>query len=180
MREKTQLNFAYRWRVKLDAPQKAKAKKRRRILARVFLGVLIILLGSSPWLYKYKLAMDIALVNQEIELLQEFDLKVYQRDELQGHVNTLEKTLDMIDQKRMDPSEVLNRLQEYLPAGAVVNSFDMQKDKTLNVTITFLFPLDVTYFWSIMNESDYFITEDLQNVSLEDKAQTVNMVFRIK
>ncbi|NMA68462.1 MAG: fimbrial assembly protein, partial [Desulfitobacterium sp.] len=156
MREKTQLNFAQRWQTKLDAPRKAKAKKRRRIIGWVFLGVFIIILGSFPWLYKYKLGMDIAVVNQEIENLQELDFRVYERDTLQAKVNTLEETLEIIEENRMDPSEVLNRLQEYLPAGAVVNSFDMQKDKTLNASITFLSPLDVTFFWSMMNDSEYF------------------------
>lgn len=180
MREKTQLNFAQRWQMKIDAPKKAKVQKKIRILTWVFLGVLIIVLGSSPWIYKYKLGMDIALVNQEIETLQELDFKVYERDGLQTKVSILEDTLGIIEENRMDPSEVLNRLQEYLPAGAVVNSFDMKKDKTLTASITFISPLDVTFFWSMMNNSEYFTTEDLQTVSLEDKAQTVNMVFRVK
>lgn len=180
MRERIQLNFAQRWRVKLKEPRLASIKRTKRILAGIAFGILIVAVGSLPWVYEYRLSGKLQVLNEQIAALQDLDTQVYQLEALQRQIKYQEQLLELVSKQKKDPSEVLNRLQENLPLGSVLESFTLNPDYSLNVSITFLTPVDVASFWSIMRESEFFETEDIGTISLEDKEQTIAMKFKFK
>jgi len=180
MRKRTQLNFAQRWRAKLKEPKKAAIKRRKLIFAGIAAGLVIVAAGSLPWIYEYRLAKEIEVLNQNIRAMQDLDSLVYQLEYLQGQVEKQEQLLRLVNDQKKDPSVVLNLLQENLPAGSTLESFTLNADNSLEVSITFLSPLDVARFWSVMKDSEHFETEDIDSLSLEDKEQTIGMKFRLK
>lgn len=180
MRERVQLNFAQRWRVKLKEPKQAAMKRTKRILAGAAVGIAIAAIGSLPWVYELRLATDLNMLNQQIAAMQELDSQVYQLDTLKNRINSQEQLLTLINEKRKDPSEVLNRLQEHLPSGSILEGFTLNPDNSFKVSITFRSPVDVASFWSSMKNSEYYEVEDINTLSLDDKEQTLYMEFRLK
>ena len=180
MRERKQLNFAQRWRAKLKEPKQASIRRTKHILVGVGIGIVIAAVGSLPWIYEWRLAGKLQYLNEQITALQELDMQVHQLETLQGYVQSQEQLLELVDKQKKDPSEVLNRLQEHLPTGSTLESFTLNPDQSVEVSIIFLSPVDVAGFWSIMKESEYFETEDIASISLEDKEQTVAMKFNLK
>ncbi|MGE4271563.1 MAG: fimbrial assembly protein [Desulfitobacterium sp.] len=180
MQDRRQLNFAQRWREKQKEPLKAARRKSRRILAGIGVGMVVAALGSVPWLYEYRLAVEADVLNQKIASLQEIDTQVYQLEVLVSRIDAQEQLLGLITEGRKNPSEVLNRLQQQLPTGATLVSFTMDKDDSFKASITFSSPVDAANFWSGMMGSDYYETKDLDTLSLEDKEQTIDMEFKFK
>ncbi|ACL21566.1 type IV pilus assembly protein PilN [Desulfitobacterium sp. LBE] len=180
MRERVQLNFAQRWRVRLKAPQRAARNKRVRIALGVLAGLVCIVLGSLPWVYEYELNTELAVLNQRIAALQEIDGKVYQVQALEEQLGLQEKVLDFVGGQRKNPGEVLDRLKESLPAGAILENVTLNQDNTLRASISFLSPVDAANFWSAMNVSQYFETQDIGALSLKDERQTIVMDFKLR
>ncbi|BAE84194.1 PilN domain-containing protein [Desulfitobacterium hafniense] len=180
MRERVQLNFAQRWRIKLKEPKKEARRRTKRILAGIGVGIVVVAMGSLPWVYEYRLAKELTALNQQIASLQDIDTQVYQMQALEGLVDSQEKFLELITKGRKNPSEVLNRLQQQLPAGSAVVSFSMANDSSFKASINFPSPVDAANFWSGMMSSNYFETKDIDAMSLEDKEQTLNMEFKLK
>ncbi|AGA69892.1 hypothetical protein Desdi_2468 [Desulfitobacterium dichloroeliminans LMG P-21439] len=180
MQDRLQLNFAQRWREKQKEPLKAARRKTRRILTGIGVGMVIAALGSMPWLYEYRLAVEADVLDQKITSLQDVDILVYQLEDLESRLGAQEQLLGLIAEGRKNPSEVLNRLQQQLPTGAILVSFTMDKDNSFKASITFPSPVDAANFWLGMMGSNYFETKDLDTLSLEDKEQTLNMEFKLK
>lgn len=180
MRQRSQLNFAQRWNDQLLKPKRAVAKKRRKILLSIVGVLFLILLGSLPWVYEYKLLADLARVNQQVMSLQELDDKVLQLRYFEGEVQRQTAILDMINKNKKDPGKMLAQLRNYLPQSALVNSFAINPNDTMTVSITLLSPMDVAKFWSNINESDFFEPIDINMVSLLDSEQSLNLTLKLK
>lgn len=180
MQERIQLNFAQRWKEKLSEPQQAAAQKTRLVMAGVS-GVLVIgLIGSLPWAYEYKLASELSLANQKIATLKDIDKQVSERDNLRNQLANQQQVVDLTKKQTRDPNEILDQLRKYLPLGTVVNSFALNADNTVNVSLTLLGPIDVARLWVSINESSMFQPIDIKTIPLQDKTQPLNLALKLK
>jgi type IV pilus assembly protein PilN len=180
MRQRTQLNFAQRWTDQLLKPKRVAAKKRRRILLAVIAVLFLIILGSLPWVYEYQLNKDLAMINQQVEELKELDNQVIQLRHLEEEVRKQAAILDTINGNKKDPGKMLAQLRNYLPQSAVVNSFAIDANKTMTVSITLRTPMDVTKLWSDINESELFEPIEIDVISLLDLEQTLDLTLRFR
>jgi len=180
MRQRTQLNFAQRWIDQLLKEKRAAAQKRRRIVLAFMAVLFLILLGSLPWVYEYQLNADLAIINQEIEELHDLDRQVLQLRQLEEEVKKQAAILDVINEGKKDPGNMLAQLRYYLPQRAEVNSFTINSDRTIAVSITLQSPLDVTKLWSNINESGLLEPIDIDVISLLDAEQTLNLTLRFR
>lgn len=180
MREKKEFNFAQRWVDGLAREtQNPNSWKTKAMLwgtvSLIFLGVL----GSAPWLWEYKVKQDITLIEQQIASLGEIPKQVNQLKALQVQAKGQQQLLDLMQKSTRDPGPILEKLKKTLPIGTVVNTFSMQEN-ALTMGVSVPTPVDVARLWISMRDSGMFQEVDIQTVSLQDKAQTLNFNLKLK
>ena len=180
MKEKREFNFAQRWvegqARESESPSKLKTQALTwGIGSLVFLGVM----GSTPWLWEYKLSRDIIVVEDKISLLREISNQVSQLKTLKSKVEGQEKLQNLMKTSTRDPGPILEKLKDILPIGAVVNSFSLQ-EKALILSVSVPTPVDVARLWISLRDSGMFQEVDIQTISLQDKAQTLNFNLSLK
>jgi Tfp pilus assembly protein PilN len=180
MQEKLQFNFAERWQLKLAKPAEEQ-KKRNKLMAVGVAGVLFVGgLGIIPWVWEYTLNQDIAKVNNQIQTMKQVDIQVKQLKNLKARVNNQKQLITLMKQSTNDPEPILNKIRALLPTGSLVNSFVLTAEKTINISITVKGPVEVTRLWVNFRDSGMFKNVDMQTVSLQDKAQSVNFILNLK
>lgn len=180
MREKKEFNFAQRWvdglARKTQNPNSWKTKAMLwGTVSLLFLGVI----GSAPWLWEYKVNRDITLVEQQISALGEIPKQVNQLKALKAQAEGQQQLLDLMQKSTRDPGPILEKLKKNLPAGAAVNTFSL-KENTVTMGVSVPTPVDVARLWISMRDSGMFQEVDIQTVSLQDKAQTLNFNLKLK
>ncbi len=182
MREKREFNFALRWE------QKTTQKPLQRILgleARMLGGwvggaVLIMAVAAAPWLWEYKLQNDLKQVHGNINQLREVDGLWQQVKSLQKQVQNQTELQAMMQKSAHDPGPLWAKLNSLFPPGTVVNAFTLQADKGVTLAVAIPNPIDVAQLWIKLRDSNLFQEVDIQNVSLQDKAQTLNLNLKLK
>lgn len=182
MREKREFNFALRWE------QKTNQKSPRGLFgleARILGGwaggaVLIMALAAAPWLWEYKLQNDLNQVNGNINQLHEVDGLWQQAKSLQKQVQNQTELQTIMQKNVHDPGPLWTKLNSIFPPGTVVNAFALQADKGLSLTIAVPNPVNVAQLWIKLRDSNMFQEVDIQNVSLQDKVQTLNLNLKLK
>lgn len=180
MQERIQLNFAQRWKESLTKPNKAAARKLRLIIAGGFAGVILVLLGCAPWIYRYKLSWDLATVNQRIQALKAIDDQVLQQEKLKSQIADQQRKLDLMKNQVRSPNEVLELLRRELPIGTVVSSLTLNADNTANVSLILPGPIDVARLWASLGQSQAFEPVDIKTISLLDHEQSLNLQLKLK
>lgn len=180
MREKREFNFAQRWFEGLaresESPKKWKTKA---LLWGTGSLLILVVVGSAPWLWEYKVKRDITLVEQQISALGEITNQVKRFKSLKNQVDGQLQLLDLMKKSTRDPGPILEKLKKTLPIGTVVNTFSLQEN-ALTMVVSVPTPVDVARLWASMNDSGMFQEVDIQTVSLQDKAQTLNMNLKLK
>lgn len=180
MKEKKEFNFAERWVDKLAKESESPSKLKTQVLAWGIAGVLLVgVVGSTPWLWEYKVRRDISLVENEALLLSEIANQVKRLKALKVEVEGQQQLQTLIQTSTNDPSPILERLKNILPVGTVVNSFSMQ-EKAVTLSVSIPTPVDVARLWVSLRESGMFQGVDIQTISLQDKAQTMNFNLTLK
>ncbi len=180
MKEKKEFNFAQRWVDGLIRESKSPAKwKTQAVLWGT--GSLLVLgvVGSAPWLWEYKVQRDIALVEQKTVPLGEIANQVKRFKALKTQADGQQQLLDLLQKNTRDPGPILDKLKKYLPVGTVVNTFTLQ-EKSLTLGVSVPTPVDVAVLWVGLRDSGMFQEVDIQSVSLQDKAQTLNFNLQLK
>ncbi|HUS88235.1 MAG TPA: PilN domain-containing protein [Desulfosporosinus sp.] len=180
MREKKEFNFAQQWEAGIAREiQNPHSWKTKAVLwgtvSVIFLGVL----GSAPWLWEYKVKRDITLVEQQISALGEIPNQVKRFKSLKNQVEGQQQLLDLMQKSTRDPGPILEKLKKTLPAGTAVNTFSLQEN-ALTMGVSVPTPVDVARLWVSLLDSGMFQEVDIQTVSLQDKAQTLNFNLKLK
>ncbi|HBW36182.1 PilN domain-containing protein [Desulfosporosinus sp. BICA1-9] len=180
MKEKREFNFAQRWiegqARESESPSKLKTQALTwGIGGLVFLGVI----GSTPWLWEYKLSRDLIVVEDKISLLREISNQVSQLKTLKSKVEEQEKLQNLMKTSTRDPGPILEKLKNTLPIGAVVNSFSLQENN-VSLSVSLPTPVDVARLWVSLRDSGMFLVVDIQTVSLKDQTQTMNFNLTLK
>ncbi|GAB6155365.1 hypothetical protein JCM17380_41160 [Desulfosporosinus burensis] len=180
MREKKEFNFAQRWVDGLARESESPTKWKKRALLWGTGSLLILaVVGSAPWLWEYKVKRDITLVEQQISALGEIPNQVKQLRALKVQAEGQQQLLDLMQKSTRDPGPILEKLKNTLPIGTVVNTFSLQEN-TLTMGVSVPTPVDVARLWVSLRDSGMFQEVDIQTVSLQDKAQTLNFNLKLK
>lgn len=180
MKEKREFNFAQCWVDGLARENESPSKLKIQALtwgigSLLFLGVV----GSTPWLWEYKVTRDITLVEERISSLGEISNQVNQLKALKAKAEGQQKLLKLMQNSTRDPGPILEKLKSTLPVGTVVNTFSLQENAvTLGVSVPT--PVDVARLWVSLRDSGMFQRVDIQTVSLQDKVQTLNFSLTLK
>ncbi|MDI6812094.1 MAG: hypothetical protein QMC95_08280 [Desulfitobacteriaceae bacterium] len=182
MREKREFNFALRWEQKINQkPSHRLLGLEVKMLGRWAGGaVLIMAVAAAPWLWEYKLQSDLKQVNGNINQLREVDVLWQQAKSLQKQVQSQTELQTIMQKNAHDPGPLWVKLNSLFPLGTVVNAFALQADKGLTLTIAVPNPVDVAQLWIKLRDSNFFQEVDIQNVSLQDKVQTLNLNLKLK
>lgn len=180
MRGKIEFNFAQRW-VDTLTRETARTSKLKAQTIAWGIGSLIILviIGSAPWLWDYKVSRDIALAEEKISSLREIANQVSELKVLKTEADQQQQTLNLMQKSTRDPGPILEKLKSTLPAGTVVNSFSLQEN-AVAMGVTVSTPVDVARLWVSLRNSGLFQEVDIQTVSLLDKAQSLNFNLLLK
>lgn len=180
MREKKEFNFAQQWIDGLARENESpKSWKSKAVLWGAGTLLIVAVVGSAPWLWEYKVKRDITLVEQQIAALGEITNQVNQLKTLKVQAEGQQQILDLMKKSTRDPGPILEKLKKTLPIGTVVNTFSLQEN-ALTMVVSVPTPVDVARLWASMNDSGMFQEVDIQTVSLQDKAQTLNMNLKLK
>ncbi|MCO1600088.1 PilN domain-containing protein [Desulfosporosinus nitroreducens] len=180
MREKREFNFAKRWLEGLARENGSPSKWKERALLWGTGSILILIVaGSIPWLWEYKVKRDIALVEKQIIAIEKINNQVNQLKGLKVQAQEQQQLLDLMQKSSQDPGPILEKLMENFPIGTVINSFSLQEN-TLTMGVSVPIPVDVARLWVSLRDSGMFQEVDIQTVSLEDKAQTLNFNLKLR
>ena len=180
MREKREFNFAQRWIDGLARESESPTKwKKRAMLWGTGSLLILIVVGSAPWLWEYKVKRDITLVEQQISALGETPNQFNRLKALKVQAEGQQQLLDLMQKSTRDPGPILEKLKKTLPIGTVVNTFSLQEN-ALTMGVSVPTPVDVARLWVSLRDSGMFQDVEIQTVSLQDKAQTLNFNLKLK
>ena len=180
MREKREFNFADRWVSELVRETRDPLKWKMQVVLWGSISLLLLcILGGTPWIWEYKVRLDIAKVEQQISSLGEIANQVKRVEDLKNQAEVQRKLLDLMQKSTRDPAPILEKLKKTLPVGTVVNTFSLQaNDLTLGVSVPT--PVDVARLWISLRDTGLFQEVDIKTVSLQDKVQTLNFKLKFK
>lgn len=180
MKEKKEFNFAQRWVDGLARENQSPSMLKTRTLAWGIGGLLFLgVVGSTPWLWEYKVSRDIILVEEEISYHRDIANQINQFKKLKARVEAKQQLQTLVQNSTLDPAPILEKLKSTLPVGSIVNSFALQED-TVTLSVSVPTPVDVARLWVSLRDSGMFQGVDIQAVSLIDKPQTLNLNLTLK
>lgn len=180
MPDRTQFNYAQRWRIEHLRERGTLKKQKRGVISLIFIGFLMVALLALPWAWQYKLKYDLKIVEQRIESYQEVR-DIYQKMEsLKGRVMSMNDFLRMAEANSKSPRVVLAQINSLLPPGTSVTSFSLQADNSVQLRLVLPGPVDVVKLWKNFRDSGLFEEFDLKTISLTDQVKNLNLSFRIK
>jgi len=180
MKEKKEFNFAQRWVERLAKENERPSRWKNKALTWGIGGLLLLgVIGSTPWLWEYKLSKDLTLVEQNISLDREIANQVNQLKTLKAKVEGQQQLLNLLQNSTHDPGSILEKLKGTLPIGSVINSFSLQ-ETTVTLSVSIPTPVDVARLWVSFRDSRMFQEVDIKTVSLQDKVQTINFNLKLK
>ena len=182
MRRKNNFNFTLVWENKLkkEASGGNFQLKAKNIVTLVSVAIVIILIGSLPWIWNYKLGYDLAKIHQRIIGLNDIDKQVQSLNSLKKQVQNLKNVIDLTGKSTRDPGPILEKLRLLLPMGTTIKSFSLQADNSLSLSVSIPTPVDVARLWTSLLNSNLFQNVDIQTVSLIDQSQDFNLSLKFK
>jgi len=178
MKQKREFNFAQRWELEQAKQAAPFSAIPLGMIARGIGGTVVVLaIFGSPWIWDYKLGYDLQKTNQKIAELRPVELQVQKLTDLSSKIQKSKQFLELVKKENRDPIEVLSKLKELLPVGAVVNSFSYAGD-SINIVVSIPIPVDVARLWVSLRDSGIFQNVDIQSVSLVDQVQKLTLAFK--
>ncbi|HHV63656.1 MAG TPA: hypothetical protein GXX46_01045 [Peptococcaceae bacterium] len=179
MKERTQLNYAQRWRIEQSGKRQASQKRRLGNIFFAMLLILVILVGVFPWLWQYKLQHDLVKVEGRIKDYHEVEAVLLELERLQAEIAGMESFLRSAEARAKDPQIVLEQITALLPAGTVITSYNLNADYSVQIGLVLPGPVDVAKLWASFRDSGLFVDFDLNSVSLTDEVKTLNLTLKM-
>jgi hypothetical protein len=180
MKERTQFNYAQRWRIEHSSRRQAQKKRKLGILASAFLLFLLAVLLALPWIWQYKLKYDLSKVEKRIEYYHEVEITLQELESLQAEIARMESFLNTAKAKAKNPEAILGQITDLLPAGTEVTSYALGADYFVQINLVLAGPLDVAELWKKFRDSGLFLDFDLNSVSLTDEVKTLSLNLKMK
>ncbi|AET66672.1 hypothetical protein Desor_0997 [Desulfosporosinus orientis DSM 765] len=182
MRRKHNFNFALAWKAQLRKESSNGRFYFRTEEIIIFISVLLglIVIASSPWIWNYKLNLDLTKTNNLILSFKNIDEKVQKLNTLTKQVQNLKSVSELSERSTHDPGPVLEKIRLLLPIGTKIKSFSLQADNSLLLVVSIPTPVDVARLWTSLQNSNLFQNVDIQTISLLDQSQDFNLSLKIK
>ncbi|AHF08631.1 hypothetical protein [Desulfitobacterium metallireducens] len=176
---KNQLDFLARWEAERFKASGRSIYATSKLFILYVGGVLLIaFLASSPWLYAYKLDRDILQLDTRISGFSVEKQNVNQLNQLKKQVDEGNQVLLIYNQSKLNPDDVFLKLMPLLPSDTTISSLNIQEDKSFQVSINIVTPIDVLRLWVSLRDSGLFQSIDINTVSLQDKPQTLSLTLK--
>lgn len=177
--KKSQLDFLARWEIdEFKASGRSIYTTPKFISLYIVIAIILIFLGSSPWLYTFTLDRKLAVLDDRVNELSSVHQKVAQLDDLKTQVIEANQVIDIYNQSKLDPNEVFSKIMPLLPSGTTVSSLTIQEDRSFQITVNMPTPVDVVRLWVSIGDSGLFQSIDINTVSLQDKPQALSLTLR--
>ncbi|KLU58560.1 hypothetical protein CEB3_c45760 [Peptococcaceae bacterium CEB3] len=153
----------------------------RKKAVAIGLGIIFLAAaGGSPWLREYEVQMEISQVNAKIAALSTLTGKVNRLNDLEKESRRQTALLGLKRAQAGHPVEVLAKVVALLPAGTTIKQFSFQSDKSVSLGLNVPLPIDVARLWLSIDRSGTFQSVNIKSVSLQDKAQEIQLTLRLK
>lgn len=177
MREKTEFNFALRWRQ--SDPEAFKKEKLKRQWTWGITGtVCLFMIVSSPWLWQYLLQAQLNQTNRAIGTLAATNALWQKSNQLKTELDNQKQVEVLARSASRDPLPLWEKILGLLPPGTSVDTFALTGD-SLNLKVTLPTPVDVAQLWTRLQDSHLFMAVDIQALSLQNKPQSLSLNLKL-
>ena len=180
MKERTQFNYAQRWKIEQNLTKQATRKRKKGILTLVLAGLFALAILISPWLWQFKLRFDLSKTEEKISDYQEIAAAIQELESIQAEVAGMEDFLTTVSNSSKDPRSVNTQIRSLLPTGVTMTSFSLQADHSIQVGLVLPGAVDVARVWMNFRDSGLFEDFDLDDVSLADGTQNLSLTLKMK
>lgn len=180
MKERIYLNYAERWKLRFDKEHYERRRHRKSMALIALASLFVIIIFALPWIWQVKLDYDLKITEEKIESYNEVSLVLQDIDRLQASIASMEQFLQITEDNSKNPRAVLEMITELLPEGTEVNSFALQADNSVQLSMVLTGPPAVAQLWINLRDSGKFEHFDIKTVSLVDQAQNINLTLKIK
>jgi len=182
MRPKHNFNFAIAWgtQLKKESSEGKFQFQTKDIMIAVCIALSIVIIASSPWIWNYKLGLDLAKTNQLIMGLNDIDQQVQKLNTLKKQVQTLKNVNDLTVKSTHDPGPILEKVRLLLPLGTTVKSFSFQADNSVSLAVSIPTPVDAARLWTSLQNSNLFQSVEIQTISMLDQSQDYTLSLKLK
>jgi hypothetical protein len=180
MKERTQFNYAQRWRIEHSGPKRSTQKRARSAIVLTLLSFILFSVLALPWIWQFVLDHNLTKIEERIVYYQEVAVTLENIDRLEKEIEGKNNFLEVVKGRAKDPREVLTQISTLLPTGTTVTSFALQADNSVQIGLVIPGPVDLAKLWINFSNSGMFTGFDLQSVSLVDQAQTHTLTLKMK
>ena len=111
------------------------------------------------------------------EAAQKNDELLMQLQDEKQHYRELQESLSLIAERTVSPVELLESLEQLLPAGVQLKSFHLRGKQRLELTFQVQDPLQVAKLSVLLGELNGFEVEGLTSVPLAEGNKTVSYIL---
>lgn len=180
MKERTQFNYAQRWRIEHSKEKRTSKKRKRGILSFVLLSLFGAALLALPWIWQFKLHYQLGKVEERIISYREVADTLGEIEMHKAEIARMDNFIKTAEGRSKNPRAIRTQIDNLLPAGTTVTSFTLQADNSVQLGLVLAGPADVAQLWTKFRDSGLFTDFDLPTVSLTDEVKNLNLTLKIK
>lgn len=180
MKEKKYFNYNERWKLKFDSEHHYREKRSKTIAFFVTACIAITFLFTLPWIWQYKLSIDLGKTEERIIAYNEVEKVIQEQDRLQADIAKMESFLRTIEDRSKDPRATLEQLEKLLPVGTHVRAFSLLADHSIQIGLVLSGPPEVAKLWVNLRNSGLYEDFDFPSVSLADQSQSIDLTLKLK
>jgi len=180
MKERTQFNYAQRWRIEHSSHKRAAQKRKRGIVVLAMLCIVTVAILALPWAWQFMLKYRLVNIEKQIDYYHEVAVTLEDISRLKGEAARMNSFLEVAQQNSKKPREVLSQVSKLLPAGTTVTSFALQADNSIQIGVVLSGPVDLARLWINFRDSGLFTDFDMNTVSLKNDVQKLNLTLKMK
>lgn len=180
MKERTQFNYAQRWRIEQDSNQRTLKDHKSGIAAFMIVGLLLVALLAFPWIWQIVLQNKLNTIEESIGNYQEAEVALQEIERLEAEVAKLDILLKTAEESPKNLRTILPQVRKLLPDGATITSFSLQAENSIQLGLELPGSVDVARLWVSFRDSGLFADFDLKTVSLTEESQNLNLTLKMK
>ena len=180
MKERTQFNYAQRWKIEHSREKRTLNKRKRGILSFVLLSLFGAALLALPWVWQLKLHYQLGKVEEKIVSYREVDATLQEIEMYKAEINKMDNFIRTAEGRTKNPKAIRTQIDSLLPAGTTVTFFTLQADNSVQLGLVLAGPGDVAQLWTKFRDSGLFVDFDLTTVSLTDEVKNLDLTLKMK
>jgi len=179
MKERSQFNYAQRWRISNSGNERATQKRIRGFVMFSLIGFLVVGLFAVPWIWQFALRHELEQVEAKIAYYHDVEITLAEIGQLEAQLAQMNNFLGLTAEKSKNPREVITQMRTLLPAGTTITSFSLQADYSVQLGVFLPGPIDLAKLWINLRDSGLFTDFDMNTVSLTDEEKRLNLTLKL-